>query len=355
MSSAAIGLIMLVGSYGAASDTTFHTYDFDCRTGQATLCQSLTGLENPSFLALADDGRTLLAVNENPSETAALTMLRQDADNPAAYKAVAQCSVGGGAPCHVTVAPGGHYAVTSNYSGGSITIIPFDGERQSFGTPSTIRFDGSGPTPERQASPHAHFTSFTPDEKLMVVNDLGTDRLHIFPLDADAKPIFTEMFDVAIADGAGPRHLVYDRTGENAYLINEIAGTVTHLRYDSDEKSLTPVSHILADYEHGEGSGDIHLSPDGRYLYVSNRLKGDGLAIFAVNMTDGSLAPAGFISTARHPRNFAITPDGNWLLVACRDDNCIEVYRRNLTDGSLSLTDTISCPKPVCIVFLKQQ
>lgn len=350
MSPAAIGLIMLVGSYGAASDTTFHTYNFDCQTGHATECQALSGLENPSFLAIVDDGKTILAVNENPSAAAGLTMLQRDAD--ANYQPVAHCLVGGADPCHVVVSPNGKYAVTSNYSGGSITIVPFDGGETTFGTPSIIQFDGNGPVSDRQATPHAHFTSFTPDGKLMIVDDLGTDRLHVFPLDADGNPIANEMTDIEIAPGSGPRHLVYDQSGKNAYLINEIGGTVTHLRYNSENKILTPVSYTLADYEHAAGSADIHLSPDGRFLYVSNRLKGDGITIFAVDQTDGSLTPAGFNSTGIHPRNFAITPDGNWLLVACRDDNCIEVYRRDTADGSLSLNDTIPCPKPVCILFL---
>lgn len=343
---------MLVGSYGAASDTTFHTYNFDCQTGKATLCQALSGLENPSFLAIADSGKTVFAVYENQSTSSGLTMLKRDGDAAANYTPVAFSPVGGAAPCHVVISPNGKYAVTSNYSGGSVTIVPIDSNSTTFGTPSTIQFYGSGPVSDRQATPHAHFTSFTPDGKLMVVDDLGTDKLHVFPLGEDGFPLFDDMTDVDIAPGSGPRHLVYDSSGKNAYLINEIGGTVTHLRYDSDNATLTPVSYILADYEHGEGSGDIHLSPDGRFLYASNRLKGDGLAIFAVDQTDGSLTPAGFNSTGIHPRNFAITPDGNWLLVGCRDDNQIEVYRRNPTDGSLTKTSSIPCPKPVCILFL---
>lgn len=352
MSPSALGLIMLVGSYGAAADTTFHTYNFDCQTGDATLCQALSGLENPSFLAIADSGNTVLAVYENQSTSSGLTMLQRDADTPTKYMPVVYTPVGGAAPCHVVVSPNGKYAVTSNYLGGSITIVPFDGSNATFGTPSTIQFYGNGPVSDRQATPHAHFTSFTPDGKLMVVDDLGTDKLHVFPLGEDGFPLFDDMTDVDIAPGSGPRHLVYDRSGQNAYLINEIGGTVTHLRYDSDNATLMPVSYTLADYEHGEGSGDIHLSPDGRFLYASNRLKGDGIAIFTVDQTDGSLTPAGFHSTGIHPRNFAITPDGNWLLVGCRDDNLIEVYRRNPTDGSLTQTNSIPCPKPVCILFL---
>lgn len=355
MSTSAIaGIIMLVGSYGSASDSTIHTYTFDCEKGQATLCHAVSGIENPSFLALADGGKTLLAVNENPEPTAGLTMLRQSADDPTDYVRTSSCRIYGAGPCHVTVSPDGKYAVASNYSGGSISIVPFDGSNNSFGTPTVIQFDNYTSVNGKPSSPRAHFTSFTPDNRLMVVDDLGTDRLHTFPIGPDGNPIIEQMSDVKIESGSGPRHLIYDNKGQNAYLINELGGTVTQLSYDSKNATLEPVSTVLADTYEGHGSGDIHLSPDGRFLYASNRLKGDGIAIFAVNQTDGSLSSAGYTFTGTHPRNFAITPDGRWLLVACRDDNRIEVYERDSDSGSLTHTSDIPCPRPVCIIFNKE-
>ncbi|MDE5567618.1 MAG: lactonase family protein, partial [Muribaculaceae bacterium] len=268
------------------------------------------------------------------------------------FAPVATQLTGGADPCHVIVAPNGKYIVTANYSGGSISIIPFDASDRTFGEVTIMKFDGNGPIAHRQQSPHPHFISFTPDNSAMVVDDLGTDCLHIFPLGADGYPIMEDMYDVTLSPGAGPRHLIYDGRGENAYIINELSGTVTHLRYNQEDKTLVPIGDILADYYNAGGSADIHLSPDGRFLYVSNRLKGDGIMTFAVNENDGSLSSAGFTSTGKHPRNFAITPDGKWVLVACRDENVIEVFSRNAKDGSLSKTDhDITCPKPVCIIF----
>lgn len=353
MHSAILGLIMLVGSYGSAQDTTFHTYDFDSTNGRAVLMQSLPGITNPSFLTVDDNGETILTVNENGGAAAGVTMMRRSGDNKFTYLPVASAPTEGADPCHIVISPDGKYAVTSNYSGGSVSIIPFDTETASFGETTVIPFTGSGPVAGRQDSPHAHFTTFIPDGRLMITNDLGTDRLHVFPIGEDGLPVIEKMYGTQLAPGSGPRHLVFDNKAENAYLINEIGGTVTHLRYDKKNETLTPVSDTLADYEHGAGSADIHLSPDGRFLYVTNRLKGDGIAVFAVDENDGSLTPAGFTPTGRHPRNFALTPDGHWLLCACRDDNRIEVYRRNTDNGSLTLSDTIPCPKPVCIIFIQ--
>lgn len=351
MLNSALGLIMLVGSYGSPTDTTFHAYQFDCETGVATPVMAMTGLSNPSYLTVTDNGETVLTVNENPDITAGVTMLKND-NVSRDFVPVATQLTGGADPCHIIVAPNGKYLVTANYSGGSISIIPFNSSDRTFGDVIIMKFEGNGPIPGRQQSPHPHFISFTPDSSAMVVDDLGTDRLHIFPLGSDGFPILENMKDVMLSPGSGPRHLVYDQSGQNAYLINELSGTVTHLRYNPAEKTLDPVGDILADYYNASGSADIHLSPDGRFLYISNRLKGDGIMTFAVNEKDGSLTSAGFTSTSKHPRNFAITPDGKWLLVACRDENVIEVFSRNPDDGSLTKTDQdISCPKPVCIIF----
>lgn len=345
-----VNLILLVGSYGTPDDPTLHTYSFDSASGTAVAIDSADGLLNPSFLAVADGGDTLLAVSEADGDAAGLYMLRRTA--PGRYSLVDKTATGDG-PCHVAVSPDGRYAVTANYSGGSIAIIGFD--RKGFtGEAQTVRFTGRGPVERRQELPHAHFTSFTPDGRLMVVDDLGTDRLHIFPIDSrTGRPDTARMHDVELAAGAGPRHLVYDNTGKYAYVINEIDGTVTRLLYAAAGATLRPLDSVLADYEHGHGGGDIHLSPDGRYLYVSNRLKGDGIAIFAVDAENGRLTEAGFMPTGRHPRNFAITPDGAWVLVAARDDNRIEIYRRDAENGSLAPTgQVIACPKPVCVIAL---
>ena len=351
MLNSALGLVMLVGSYGSPTDTTFHAYKFDCETGTAELIQNLTGLSNPSYLILTPNDDFVITVNENSNRIDGVTMLKRDKAS-GDYDAVASRTTGDADPCHIAISPNGKYLVTANYSGGSISVVSFDLSDQKFGEASIMKFEGSGPLRVRQQTPHPHFRSFTPDSSAMIVNDLGTDRLHIFPLDSTGYPDFHAMTDVMLSPGSGPRHLVYDRSGKNAYLINEISGTVTHLRYNPAEKTLEPVSDILADYYNASGSSDIHLSPDGRFLYISNRLKGDGIMTFAVNEADGSLTSAGFTSTGKHPRNFAITPDGKWLLVACRDDNVIEVFSRNAEDGSLTKTArNISCPKPVCIIF----
>ena len=138
-----------------------------------------------------------------------------------------------------------------------------------------------------------------------------------------------------------------------AYVLGEISGEIVCLRYNPSDgtKPFTTVQTIKADPHDGEGSADIHMSPDGRFLYASHRLKGDGISVFSV-ASDGTLQSVGYQTTGRHPRNFAITPNGRYLLVACRDTNEVEIYERDSDTGLL--TDTgkrIATPKPVCLVF----
>lgn len=346
MTSLIPALMMIVGSYGAPNDTTIHTYAFDTNTGTATELSSTTGVPNASFLTLVND-HTLLAVNENCDQTDALTVLKGTAKE--GFHPVASALTGGEAPCHVVLSPDGSYAVTANYLGGSVSIFPLDREVRSLPQPIVVSFSGHGPRSPRQDTPHAHFTSFTPDGQFMVVDDLGTDRLHMFPLDDHGRPVVDDMFDIELQAGSGPRHLVYNEAGDRAYLVNELDGTVTVLAYETGR--FVPLQSVPADYAGGHASADIHLSPDGRFLYSSNRIKGDGIVIFSVDEKSGRITEAGFMPTGSHPRNFAITPDGNWLLVACRDDNRIEVYRRHHDTGALIPHTSIPCPKPVCILF----
>lgn len=348
----AASLIMLVGSYGTPDNNNLRSFSFDLESGHLTPIDSISGLNNPSFLAIADNGETLFAVNEEDSYSANLTMLRKEGED-GHYIPVAQQSTIGKKPCHVAVAPNGKYAVTTNYSSGTISVFPFNGPEKELGKPRLVKFGGHSVDTIRQEMPHPHCTSFTPDGKFMVVTDLGTDRIHQFALDYDGDVDLGDVIDVSVSPGFGPRHIVFDKKAENGYMINELTGNVSHFRYSTYHDTLNSVNAYKSDSGHVGGGSDIHMSPDGKYVYVSNCLNGSGIAQFMVDTSNGwELVPLSYISTGNAPRNFTITPDGNWFLVACHDDNRIEVYRCNQKDGSLSATGySVECPQPACIVF----
>ena len=148
----------------------------------------------------------------------------------------------------------------------------------------------------------------------------------------------------------GSKALIFSKNGKYAYLINELSGKVIAFAYADGR--LNEIQTITADTIQARGSADIHLSPDGKYLYVSNRLKEDGIAIFEVNPEKGTLAKVGYQLTGSHPRNFNITPNGKYLLVACRDSNAIQIFERDIVSGLLKKTgEEIKMDKPVCIQF----
>ena len=159
-------------------------------------------------------------------------------------------------------------------------------------------------------------------------------------------------YDVQLSPGTGPRHTCFAPDGKHAYLITELSGEVIVLSYD--EMELDTIQTIKADTLGAQGSADIHISPDGNFVYATNRMKGDGIAIFSVNSEDGTLEKAGYQLTGVHPRNFAITPNGKFLLVACRDTNEIQVFARSAETGLLKDTgEKIEMQKPVCLKWVK--
>ena len=346
-------LYMLVGSYGPADQEGIKVYKFNQDTGKGQYVSGVKGISNPSYQAISKDGKRVYSVGEDDGGTACANALTFDATTGTLTLVNSQPTQGA-APCHIALSPEEDYVVTANYNGSNITLFPLDAEGR-LKPGKNIGFDGDK---ERQAQPHLHFVYFTPDNKYLLANDLGTDRIHRFPLNDRQKGSDTPLVDessasdILLAPGSGPRHTEFSADGRFAYLITELSGEVMAFTYNGD--SLTWMQTIQADTLDARGSADIHLSPDGRHLYASNRLKGDGLAIFQINGEGGTLTKIGYQPTGIHPRNFIITPNGKYVLVACRDTNEIQVFARDASTGLLTDTgQSIKTTKPVCLKFIK--
>ena len=353
--SASDPLYMLVGSYGPADQEGIKVYKFNQATGEGQYVSGVKGISNPSYQTVSKDGKRVYSVGEDDGGTACANALTFDAATGTLTLINSQPTQGA-TPCHIALSPEEDYVVTANYNGSNISLFPLDGKGR-LKPGQTIGFEGSGPDKERQAIPHLHFVYFTPDNHYLLANDLGTDRIHRFPLNTRQKGSNTPLVDrqrasdIRLTPGSGPRHAVFSADGRFAYLITELSGEVMAFTYDGD--SLRLMQTIQADTLDARGSADIHLSQDGRFLYASNRLKGDGLAIFRVNPEDGTLSKAGYQPTGIHPRNFVLTPNGQYLLVACRDTDEIQIFARDASTGLL--TDTgrrIKTTKPVCLKFI---
>ena len=343
-------MYLMVGSYATPEEEGIKVYAWDNEKGEATYVSGLKGISNPSYQVVSSDGNRVYSVGEDEGETSTAHSLSFDKTNGKLALMNTQLT-NGGAPCYINLSPDEDWVITANYMGGSISVLPLDASGRLSENVSTFAFTGEGENKIRQGQPHLHSVEFTPDGKFLLANDLGTDKIHVFPLTPEGKLDEMGTFDVELEPGSGPRHLCFSKDGRFAYLINEISGKVTTLSYN--ERTLQPIHYIEADTVNAQGSADIHLSPDGKFLYASNRLKADGIAVFSVNQETGMLTKAGYQLTGIHPRNFIITPDGRFLLVACRDSNLVQIFSRDEKTGLLVDTGkTIETSKPVCLKFL---
>lgn len=347
-------LTMLVGTYTSGESNGIYSFRLNQETGVATAL-SETEVENPSFLTSSADGKFVYAVSEFNDERAAANAFAFDKEK-GTFRMLNSQKTAGEDPCYIIT--NGNNVITANYTGGSISVFPIAKDGSLLPASEVVTFEGSGPDKERQEKAHLHCVRITPDGKYMFGTNLGTDRIHKFIIHQEANAENEENFlqeetpaAFHVKPGSGPRHLTFSPDGRYAYLITELAGTVIAFEYNDGD--LKEIQTVVADTLGAKGSADIHISPDGKFLYASNRLQADGIAIFSIHPETGMLTKKGYQLTGIHPRNFIITPNGKYLLLACRDSNVIQVYERDADTGLL--TDThqdINVANPVCLKFV---
>ena len=337
-------VMMIVGTYTDGGSKGIYSYYFNQETGEAEALNSLA-LKNPSYLTISTDGRLVYAVSETNDEKASLNTIRL---NPRTgdMQLLSSAAVMGGDPCYV--ATNGKTVLTANYSGGSMSVFTLNQQGTKPELATLFLGTTGGPDLTRQNTPHVHCACFTPDGKYALATDFSADRILSYRLNGQ-KAVANGIAANVSAD-SGPRHLIFSKDGRFAYLMSELSGKVTVFSY-SDGR-LKCLQEIVSDSVGARGGADIHLSPDGRFLYSSNRLKAEGIAIFAVDNQTGLLTRIGYQPTAAHPRQFNITPNGQYLLCCCRDSDKIQVFQRDEKTGLL--TDThkdILVSKAVCVQF----
>lgn len=264
----------------------------------------------------------------------------------------AQNSVGTGT-CHVALDRTGRVLLAADYSGGSAASFLVTEGKLSPAVWSE-HYTGHGPNASRQQSAHAHFASFSPDNRFAYMNDLGMDCIHIYTLNSETA-MLTPAGTYHARPGAGPRTLHFHPNGHSAYSINELDSTVDVLKWNKADGSLTLKTRIEllpADYHGLTNACDTVISRDGKCVYFANR-GNNSLYLFHADAKTGSLAPGGrFDCGGKIPRNFVLDPTERWMLVANQDSNLISVFRRNPRTGALA-EECKSYPAtvPMCIVF----
>ena len=339
---------MLIGTYTEnCSSKGIYYYQFNQNTGESKLLSTIMS-ENPSFISLHENNKNFYAVNEfNNGKQSLSSFLIQDNSE---IKQLNQVSTNfneksGADPCNILIFD--KYILTSNYTGGSFTLFEIDESNKSL-KPNPIQYFSYSP------KSHFHCAILSPDKKFIFISDLGTDMIHRFTISQNGQVPLIEhkiSYEYKNENQAGPRHMIFSQDGKYLYVLCELDDLLSVFSYNNGE--LKHIETIKAYDGNGKGSADIHFSKDGDYLYTSHRLKDDGIAFFKVNKIEGTLEKKGFEKTGIHPRNFNITPNGKYLLCACRDSNVIQVFEVNKENGNLiNINKDINMDKPVCVKYL---
>jgi 6-phosphogluconolactonase len=348
---------LLVGTYDSPKSEGIYVYKFNSNDGSVKKV-SHTKTPNPSFLAVSPDQKFVYAVNETADSTGkggGITSFSFN-KNDGLLNQLNRQSSEGNHPCYITTDKTGKWAIVSNYSTGTLALLSINGNGELEKSKAITQYYGSGPDTFRQRSSHIHTAVLDSANNTLYVTDLGNDELYVHGFDSRFGIQGPKQLGIKTSPGSGPRHLVIHPNGKFLYLLEELSGGVSVFSINTDGRLfyIHHVSILPKDYSGPAGSADIHVSPDGKFLYASNRGNSNTIAIFRVDNKSGKLSLIGHQSTlGKTPRNFNFDPTGKFLLVGNQGSDEIVIFKRDLNTGLL--TDTgkkISVGKPVCLKWI---
>ncbi len=355
---AAADPLVFITTFAPGERGGIHAYEFSGKDGGLKPLRRTAGVESPFFLALSPDRKYLYSNHakqfggKENEQVAAYAIVGRTGE----LKLLNRQPSEGTATCYLDVDKTGKAVLVANYSSGSVAALPIKADG-SLGEPaSSIRHKGSSVDSRRQKEPHAHCIVVSPDNKYAFAADLGTDQVFCYKLDPAAAKLTPNQPPFARSPaGAGPRHLAFHPDGKRLYAINELQNSVTVFDYAADSGTLSEkqtISTLPDDFKGTSYCADVKVTPDGRYLYGTNRGH-DSIAAYRVG-EDGRLSLIAIEpSLGKGPQNLAITPDGQWLLCANMPGNNVAVFRIDAKSGRLkSAGEPIKQPSPSCIMLL---
>jgi 6-phosphogluconolactonase len=335
------------GTYtgGKGGSKGIHRAKFDAKTGKLSDVAVAAEMGSPSFVTVHPNGKFLYAVGEGQgkeggavvafalnAKTGELTKLNEDKS-------------GGPGPCHIVVSPKGTHAAVANYGGGSTALFTLGEDGKLIKRVGFVQHKGSSVNAGRQKEPHAHNCTFDPTGEYVATVDLGIDKIKFFKVDAEKGLVESEKLDIVAPAGSGPRHLAINVKGKAAYVCGELDSTVNTI---VDHKVVQSLS-TLPQPTPGNSTAECILSPDAKFVYVSNRGH-NSIAVFKIG-EDNKLTAAGHITgDIKIPRNFNIDPSGKWMLIASQDGHKVGVWEIDAkTGGAKETGSTVEVGSPVCI------
>ena len=353
--------LLYVGTYTTGESKGIYAYRYDEASGKTESLGLAAASVNPSFLAADPSGRFLYAVNEtgdyHGASSGAISAFAVDRQT-GKLTLLNELASRGADPCYISLDKTGKYLLVANYTGGNIAVFPVAKDGKLERVSAFVQHTGSSVNPQRQEAAHAHWIETTADNRFVIVADLGLDKLMVYRFEpknsfslTPSDPPFT-----TIEPGSGPRHVAFRPDNKFAYVISELASTVTVLSYDSTKGVLTPVQTISTlpeDFSSHNDAAEIHVHPNGKFLYASNRGE-DSIVVYSIDQKSGRLSLIEDVPTqGKTPRNFEIDPSGSRLLVANQESGNIVVFNLDTKTGHLSATgETLNVASPVSLRFV---
>lgn len=344
---------VFVGSFNwDKSAEGLYVYELD-NTGKLEKITSFTGIANPSYLTISADGKFVYSCTESKTPGGGSVSSFEFNYAKKSLTLINTQPSKGENPVYVSLHKNGKWLVDGNYTEGSVTVYPLETNGRIDSAVQNIHFSEGSIDKIRQDRAHIHSTVFSPDFNYVFMPDLGADKIRCYQFDPLSKtPLMpTQQEFVATNPGSGPRHFTFHPNGEFAYCIEELSGTIESYNYEKGNlKKLQQIETHPDEIKSGFESSDIHISPDGKFLYASNRGQENNIAIFSIT-ENGLLKKVGYQETGgRHPRIFAIDPSGKFLIVANVFTGNLVVFKRNIQTGLLEKAgEETGIKQPSCV------
>ncbi len=346
------------GSYNWDKTTNgIYVYQLDTINGRLKKITTVKNIVNPSFLTLSPNGKYLYACTESKTPDAGSVSSFEFNPEKKILNFMNSQKSGGENPVYVTVHQNGKWLINGNYTEGSVSVYPIaeDGKIEPF--TQNFQYTEGSIDPKRQDRSHIHSTIFSPNYDFIFFPDLGADKIRCYQFDSNQRqPLQTseKPFEKSPL-GSGPRHFTFHPTGKFGYCIEELSGTISAYKYENGKlDTFQRINTHPETLKSGFESSDIHISPDGKFLYASNRGQENNIAIFSI-AEDGILKNIGYQSTlGEHPRVFALNPSGSFLIATNTGNGNVIVFKRDKETGLLKKVGKKITIRNVSCVQIKQ-
>jgi 6-phosphogluconolactonase len=325
---------MLVGTFTSWKSDGIYVYSFNAQRGITKFVSKISGVENPSYLVVSPNQKFVYCVNQTKGKAGISAFSFDKVKGELKLLNTLPANEG---PCYITIDSTGKFIVVAEYGNGSLSVYKTNADGTLQSKVQTIQHDGYGIVYERQDKSHVHSVVFSPDQKYLFAADLGNDRLYQYKFDKSAAEPLTpaETPYYTLPDGSGPRHFVFHPNRKFAYLLNELTGEVVAYSYTNGQlQEIQTIASATEGGKYEKGSADIHITPNAKFLYTSNRGTSNDITVYMIT-PEGKLNKTGSKAVNDHPRGFNIDPTGKYLLVASRDKNTIQVLGINPNFGLL--------------------